>query len=335
MRALVTGAAGFIGAATARALLQDGHEVTGFDNLNDYYDPALKRARLALVAQEPRFRFTEGDLGERNAVQSAFERGGFDCVVHLGAQAGVRHSIEVPAAYINSNVVGMGHILEGCRHHGVKNLVYASTSSVYGLRTHLPHSPEAPASHPMSLYSATKRANELMAHSYSHVFGLPTTGLRFFTVYGPWGRPDMALFRFTRSIILGQPIPVYNNGDHSRDFTYIDDVVRAVVAAASRPSAGDPAFDPRAPSECSSSAPWRIYNVGCGAPVALMRYIELIESAVGRKAVLEFLPAQPGDVLDTCADAEALERDLGVRPEVPVEVGVPCFVEWFRSYYKL
>ena len=335
MRILVTGAAGFIGAATSRALLYAGHEVTGIDNLNDYYDPALKVARLATLAPFRDFQFKRIDLADRRAMEDAFLAGSFHRVVHLGAQAGVRHSIEQPLAYVESNLLGTAHVLEGCRTHAIEHLVYASTSSVYGLRTDLPYSESAPAGHPMSFYSATKRSTELLAHSYSHMFRLPTTGLRFFTVYGPWGRPDMALFRFTRAILEGKPISLYNGGRHTRDFTYVDDVVRAIIAAVDRPAQPDPLFDPCNPSEATSSAPWRIYNVGGGAPVPLMSYLELIERSTGRRAITESMAAQPGDVPDTCANLEPLRNDLGIRDFVPVEQGVDRFVKWFRGYYGL
>jgi UDP-glucuronate 4-epimerase len=335
MRVLVTGCAGFIGAATAHALLDRGDDVVGLDNMNAYYEPALKEARLERLRAKPGFAFVRADLADRDGVSAVFEGGAFDRVIHLGAQAGVRFSTENPAAFVDSNLVGTANVLEGCRRHGVRGLVFASTSSVYGLRTALPFRESTAASHPISLYSATKRANELMAHSYAHLFGLPCTGLRFFTVYGPWGRPDMALFKFTRSILAGEPIEIYNNGHHSRDFTYVDDVVAAVVAAADRPAAPDPAFRAAEPAEAASSAPWRLYNVGCGNPVPLLRYIELIEQCTGRQAVRRMLPAQPGDVADTYADTAALRRDLGVTPRVPVEEGVRRFVEWFRGYYRM
>jgi UDP-glucuronate 4-epimerase len=335
MRILVTGAAGFIGAAVSHALLDQGHEVVGYDNLNDYYDTSLKDARLSRLTARTSFLFVRGDLSDRAAVRKVFDEGSFERVAHLGAQAGVRHSIEAPLAYVESNLLGTAHVLEGCRHQGVRHLVYASTSSVYGLHTDLPYRTSSAASHPISFYSATKRSTEVMVHAYSHLFRLPATGLRFFTVYGPWGRPDMALFRFTRAIIEGRPIPVYKRGLHTRDFTYIDDAVRAVLAALDRPAEPDPDFDPSRPREETSSAPWRLYNVGYGRPVNLMRYIEVIESCIGRKAVLEFLPAQQGDVSDTFADTEPLQRELGVRPEVGIEEGVRRFVEWFRGYYGI
>ncbi len=331
----MTGAAGFIGAATAQALLDEGHDVVGIDDVNDYYETSLKEARIANLARSNRFRFERANLADRVAMERIFQDGAFTHVAHLGAQAGVRHSIEEPLSYVQSNLLGTAHVLEGCRHNRVEHLVYASTSSVYGLHTDLPYSTSTSASHPMSFYSATKRSTELMAHSYSHLFRLPTTGLRFFTVYGPWGRPDMALFKFTRAIIEGKPIQVYNRGLHSRDFTYIDDAVRAMVVALARPAAPDPEFNPSRPSEDSSSAPWRIYNVGCGEEVPLMRYLELIEQNVGRKAEMEMLPAQPGDVADTFAETGGLVRDHGVRPTVTVEQGVARFVSWFRDYYRI
>ncbi len=335
MRTLVTGAAGFIGAAVSHALLDQGHEVVGFDNLNDYYETSLKDARLARLTSRSGFRFVRGDLSDRESVRKVFHEDSIERVAHLGAQAGVRHSIDAPLAHVDSNLLGTAHVLEGCRHHGVKHLVYASTSSVYGLHTDMPYRTASAASHPMSFYSATKRATELMTHAYSHLFRLPATGLRFFTVYGPWGRPDMALFRFTRSIIEGRPIPVYKQGMHTRDFTYIDDVVRAVLAALDRPAEPDPDFDPARPREETSSAPWRLYNVGCGQPLQVMRYIEVIEACVGRKAVIQLLPAQLGDVSDTFADTGPLERELGVRPQVGIQEGVRRFVEWFRDYYRV
>lgn len=335
MRVLVTGCAGFIGAATTHALLDRGDQVTGVDNMNAYYEPALKEARLARLQAKSGFTFMRADLADRAAMEGVFKASAFDRVIHLGAQAGVRFSTEQPAAFVDSNLVGTANVLEGCRHQRVSGLVLASTSSVYGLRSSLPFNESSPASHPISLYSATKRANELMAHSYAHLFGVPSTALRFFTVYGPWGRPDMALFKFTRSILEGTPIEIYNNGHHSRDFTYVDDVVAAVVAAADRPATPDPTFRTAEPAEASSSAPWRVYNVGCGSPVPLLRYIELIEQCTGRAAIRTMLGPQAGDVADTFADTAALKRDFGFVPRVPVEEGVRRFVEWFRAYYRV
>lgn len=335
MRTLVTGCAGFIGAATAQALLDGGDHVVGVDNMNAYYDPSLKEARLARLTARADFEFVRADLADRAAMKALFAGGGFDRVVHLGAQAGVRHSIEDPFSYIDSNLAGMASVLEGCRHARVKHLVYASTSSAYGMLADLPWSEASPASHPISLYSATKRANELMAHSYAHLFRLPCTGLRFFTVYGPWGRPDMALFKFTRAILEGKPIDIYNHGKHTRDFTFVDDVVAGIVAVLGRPAQPDPAFDRAKPAEDRSDAPWRLYNIGCGNPVELIRYIEIIEECTGRKAIRNMVAAQAGDVPDTLADVRALASDFGVRPRVPVEEGVRQFVEWFRAYYKM
>lgn len=335
MRTLVTGAAGFIGAATAHALLDSGDTVTGVDNLNAYYDPALKEARLARLTARPGFRFCKLDLADRAAMAALFAEGQFDRVVHLGAQAGVRHSIQEPMAYVDSNIAGTASVLEGCRQHRVQHLVYASTSSVYGLRGTLPFREADSASHPMSLYSASKRAAELMAHSYSHLFRIPTTGLRFFTVYGPWGRPDMALFKFTSAILAGKPIQIFNHGHHTRDFTYVDDVVRALTLVLAKPPQPDGPFDRMHPAEERSSAPWRIYNVGGGKPVQLLRYIELIEQFTGRTAVREMLPAQPGDVADTSADGSLLLRDVGFAPQVSVETGVERFVQWYREYYRV
>jgi UDP-glucuronate 4-epimerase len=333
MKLLVTGAAGFIGAATAQRLLGEGHEVVGLDNLNDYYDVKLKEARLAPLKRQPGFRFVKLELADAAGVAALFARERFPRVVHLAAQAGVRYSLENPAAYVASNVTGTLNVLEGCRHTGVEHLVYASTSSVYGANTNLPFSVHRGVDHPLSLYASTKRANELMAHNYSALFKLPTTGLRFFTVYGPWGRPDMALFLFTRNILEGKPIDVFNNGHHQRDFTYIDDIAEGVVRAAERIAQPDPSWDGKAPDPASSFAPFRLYNIGNNRPVQLMRYIEVIEEALGRKAVKNFLPLQPGDVPETCADIDDLVRDVGYRPATPVEVGVKRFVDWFCDYY--
>jgi UDP-glucuronate 4-epimerase len=333
MKLLVTGAAGFIGAATAQRLLEQGHEVVGLDNLNDYYDVKLKEARLARLKGHGAFRFVKLELADAAAVAALFARERLARVVHLAAQAGVRYSLENPAAYVASNVSGTLNVLEGCRHSGVEHLVYASTSSVYGANTNMPFSVHRGVDHPLSLYASTKRANELMAHNYSALFKLPTTGLRFFTVYGPWGRPDMALFLFTRNILEGKPIDVFNNGHHQRDFTYVDDIAEGVARACARIAQPDPGWDGRAPDPATSFAPFRLYNIGNNRPVQLMRYIEVIEEALGRKAVKNFLPLQPGDVPETCADIDDLVRDVGYRPATPVEVGVRRFVDWFCDYY--
>jgi UDP-glucuronate 4-epimerase len=333
MKLLVTGAAGFIGSHTAERLLVRGHEVLGVDNLSDYYDVTLKQARLARLEGRPGFRFEKLDIAEEAAVRALFAREQFPRVVHLAAQAGVRYSLQEPHSYIRSNVTGTLNILEGCRHHGVEHLVYASTSSVYGANTNMPFSVHNPADHPLSLYAASKRANELMAHNYSALFGLPTTGLRFFTVYGPWGRPDMALFLFTRNILEGKPIDVFNHGHHRRDFTYVDDIAEGVVRAIERVPKGDPNWSGNAPDPATSSAPFRLYNIGNNHPVQLMRYIEVIEECLGRKAQKNFLPMQLGDVPDTYADIDDLVRDVGYRPATPIEVGVRHFVDWFCEYY--
>jgi UDP-glucuronate 4-epimerase len=333
VKVLVTGAAGFIGYHTATALVARGEEVVGLDNLNEYYDVSLKKARLANLEKAHNFRFAKTDLADANAMGQLFEREKFDRIVHLGAQAGVRYSLDDPHAYVRSNVTGTLNVLEGCRHHGIEHLVYASTSSVYGANTRMPFSPRRIADHPLSLYAATKRANELMAHNYSSLFRIPTTGLRFFTVYGPWGRPDMALFLFTRNILDGKPIDVFNFGHHKRDFTYVADIVEGVVRAMDRPAAPDPKWSGEDPDPSTSNAPFRIYNIGNNQPVQLMRYIEVIEELVGRKAEKNFLPMQLGDVPDTFADITDLETDVGYRPSTPIEVGVRHFVDWFRDYY--
>ena len=333
MRVLVTGAAGFIGSHLAHRLLDRGDEVLGFDNLNDYYDPTLKQARLDRLLPREGFSFVQASLEDRAAVERAFAEFRPQRVVNLAAQAGVRYSLENPHAYIDSNITGFTNILEACRHGGIEHLVYASSSSVYGANRKLPFAVEDSVDHPVSLYAATKKANELMAHTYSHLFGLPTTGLRFFTVYGPWGRPDMALFLFTRNILEGKPIDVFNHGRHSRDFTYVDDIVEGVVRTLDRVPGPDPAYDPLQPNPGSSSAPYRVYNIGNHQPVELLRYIEVLEDKLGRKAERNLLPMQPGDVPDTCADVEALVRDTGYSPSTPIETGVGRFVDWYRTYY--
>jgi len=334
VRVLVTGAAGFIGFHTAQALLARGDEVVGVDNLNDYYDPKLKSARLAILERERGFRFDKLDIADREAMQKIFDRDEFGAVVHLAAQAGVRHSISNPHVYVQSNVTGFLHVLEGCRRQRVGHLVYASTSSVYGANTSMPFSERQNVDHPLTLYAATKKANELMAHSYSSLYGLPTTGLRFFTVYGPWGRPDMALFLFTQRILAGEPIDVFNEGHHQRDFTYIDDIVAGVVAAVDHLAAPDPSFDAGAPDPSTSYAPYRIYNIGNQRPVKLLRYIEVLERCLGRKALKNLLPMQLGDLQDTWADVSALARDVGYRPSTELEVGVKRFVDWYLEYYR-
>jgi UDP-glucuronate 4-epimerase len=334
MKLLVTGAAGFIGYHTARALLERGDEVVGLDNLNAYYDVELKLARLRNLERHPNFRFEKLDLADRTAMDALFERGRFQRVVHLGAQAGVRYSAENPHVYVQSNVTGFLHVLEGCRQQAVEHLVYASTSSVYGANTAMPFVETQNVDHPLSLYAATKKANELMAHSYSSLYRLPTTGLRFFTVYGPWGRPDMALFLFTRNILAGEPIDVFNYGQHQRDFTYVDDIVHGVLAAVDHVAAPDPAWNSAVPTASTSSAPYRIYNIGNQRPVALLRYIEVLESCLGRNAVKNWLPMQAGDVPATWADVETLARDVGYRPSTDIEVGVGRFVEWYLEHYQ-
>ncbi len=330
---LVTGSAGFIGSQVALRLLERGERVVGFDNLNDYYDPALKRARLARFAAHPGYVHVEADLADRAAVESLFAAHQPLRVVHLAAQAGVRYAAENPHVYVSSNVTGFLHVLEGCRRHPVEHLVYASTSSVYGANTALPFNEHQPTEHPLTLYAATKKANEAMAHSYANLFGIPTTGLRFFTVYGPWGRPDMAFFKFTRAILEGRPIPVFNQGHHSRDFTYIDDIVDAVTSVLDRPATGNPEWSGTTPDPATSRAPHRLYNIGGSRPVPLMHAITLLEQAIGRKAEIELLPLQPGDVPDTAADVSDLARDFGCEPRVSVEAGIPRFVAWYREYH--
>lgn len=338
MKILVTGSAGFIGYHVARRLIERGDSVVGFDNLNDYYDPALKEARLARLdelgaTQGADYRFIRADLADQGAVDAAFGDHGFDRVIHLAAQAGVRYSLEDPRSYVASNLLGFTNILEACRHNGAGHLTYASTSSVYGANTKMPFSEHDGADHPLQFYAATKRANELMAHSYSHLFALPTTGLRFFTVYGPWGRPDMALFKFTRAILAGEPIDVFNNGNHSRDFTYIDDIVEGVIRASDTPATPDPDWDAAAPDPAGSNAPFRIFNIGNSEPVKLADYIDALEEALGKRAIRNFLPLQPGDVPDTYSDTTLLTRATGYRPSTPVREGVARFVAWYRDHY--
>jgi UDP-glucuronate 4-epimerase len=333
MRILVTGAAGFIGSALSERLLARGDEVLGYDNVNAYYDPRLKEARLARLVPRQGFSFVRAALEDRPAMEGAFADFKPQRVVNLAAQAGVRYSIENPHAYVESNLVGFINILEACRHGKVEHLVYASSSSVYGANRKLPFSVQDAVDHPVSLYAATKKANELMAHTYSHLYGLPTTGLRFFTVYGPWGRPDMALFLFTRKILAGEPIEVFNHGRHTRDFTYIDDIVEGVVRTLDRVPPPDPAFDPMNPTPATSTAPYRVYNIGNHQPVQLERYMEVLEAKLGRKAEKILLPLQLGDVPDTAADVEELRRDTGYSPSTPVETGISRFVDWYRDFY--
>ena len=335
MRILVTGAAGFIGSTLSHRLLARGDEVLGYDNLNDYYDPTLKEARLARLTPQPGFSFVQASLEDRPALEQAFAAFKPQRVVNLAAQAGVRYSLTNPYAYIESNIVGFINVLEACRHGGVEHLVYASSSSVYGANKKLPFSVQDSVDHPVSLYAATKKANELMAHTYSHLYDLPTTGLRFFTVYGPWGRPDMALFLFTRKILAGEPIEVFNHGNHTRDFTYVDDIVEGVIRTLDRVPGPDPNYDPMLPTAASSSAPYRVYNIGNNNPVKLADYIGVLEKCLGRTAEKILLPLQLGDVPDTYANVEELSRDTGYKPDTAIEVGVARFVEWYRTYYKV
>lgn len=335
MKVLVTGAAGFIGMHVSQILLARGDQVVGLDNLNDYYDPTLKHARLARLSGQPGFEFVQMDVADRPGIAALFSQHSFDRVVHLAAQAGVRYSLVNPHAYIDANIVGFTNILEGCRHSGVKHLAYASSSSVYGGNTHMPFSEHHGVDHPVSLYAATKKANELMAHTYSHLFNLPTTGLRFFTVYGPWGRPDMALFLFTKAILAGEPIKVFNHGKMIRDFTYIDDIAEGVVRVLDRTATADPAYDPVQADPARSSAPYRVFNIGNHDPIPLMDFIGAIEQAVGREALKEFLPLQDGDVPATHADVEELAAWTGFRPSMPVPEGIRRFVAWYRDYYQV
>ncbi len=334
MRFLVTGAAGFIGYHTAKALLDRGDEVIGLDNLNSYYDVKLKRARLANLEGRNGFAFHKLDLADRAGMQRLFEMTSPQRVVHLGAQAGVRYSLKNPEAYVQSNITGTLHVLEGCRTTGVEHLVFASTSSVYGANTKMPFSVHQNVDHPLSFYAASKKANELMAHTYAHLYRLPTTGLRFFTVYGPWGRPDMALFEFTRRILAGQPIDVFNNGHHARDFTYIDDIIEGVVRTADKIPAPDPDWNGDNPDPARSSAPYRLYNIGNNSPVELMYFISCLEKALGREAIKNFMPMQPGDVPNTFADVDDLVADVGFKPSTPIEDGIAHFVKWYRGYYR-
>jgi UDP-glucuronate 4-epimerase len=333
MRVLITGVAGFIGSTLAIRLLERGDVVLGIDNMNDYYDVSLKEARLERLSRYEKFKFEKLDIVDRGSMEQLFSGNKFDAVMHLAAQAGVRYSIDNPHAYIDANLVGFLNILEGVRHSKAGNLVFASSSSVYGANTKLPFSEKDNIDHPISLYAATKKANELMAHSYAHLYGMPCTGLRFFTVYGPWGRPDMALFKFTKSILEGKPITVFNNGDMIRDFTYVDDIVAGIVCVLDNPARPDPSWDGARPDPARSKAPYRIYNIGNNKPVQLMRYIEVLERSLGKKAEMQMLPMQAGDVQATIADVSLLEAEFGYRPKTTVEEGVPRFVEWYKNYY--
>jgi len=334
MKVLVTGAAGFIGSNLTLRLLERGDEVIGIDNHNDYYDPALKEARLARQVDHTNYTHVRIDLADRAGMAALFEEHEPQGVVNLAAQAGVRYSLENPLSYIDSNLVGFGHILEGCRHNGVEHLVYASSSSVYGANTQMPFSVHHNVDHPLSLYAATKKANELMAHTYSHLYALPTTGLRFFTVYGPWDRPDMALQKFAQAITKGETIKVFNYGNHRRDFTYIDDIVEGVIRILDRPAPPNPGWTSDKPDSATSSAPWRVYNIGNNNPVNLMDYISALEEALGKEAKKEFLPIQPGDVPDTYADVTDLVEQFGYKPATPVKQGIANFAKWFKEYYE-
>ncbi len=335
MKVLVTGAAGFIGSALALRLLERGDSVVGIDNHNDYYDPAIKAARLSKHADHPNYTHLRIDLADGKDIEGAFQIHRPERVVNLAAQAGVRYSMENPLAYINSNIVGFINILEGCRHHEVEHLVYASSSSVYGANTTMPFSIHHNVDHPLSLYAASKKSNELMAHTYSHLYNIPTTGLRFFTVYGPWGRPDMALFKFTKAILAGDELSVFNYGKHRRDFTYIDDIVEGVIRVLDRPAPPNPTWSGAQPDPGSSTAPWRVYNIGNSRPVNLMDYIAALENALGKKAKINMLPLQPGDVPDTYADVTDLIEEFNFRPVTPVERGVANFVAWYLEYFKV
>jgi len=333
MKIMVTGTAGFIGSHVALRLLERGDEVIGIDNLSDYYDVNLKKARLARFDEHPRYTHVSADLSDRAAIELAFARYRPQRVVNLAAQAGVRYAAENPHIYVSTNITGFLHVIEGCRHHDVEHLVFASTSSVYGADTQMPFSEHQPTEHPLTLYAASKKANEMMAHSYAHLYGLPCTGLRFFTVYGPWGRPDMALFLFTKAILAGEPIKVFNHGHHKRSFTYIDDIVEGVIRALDDVPSGNPGWNGKTPDPATSLAPYRIFNIGNEQPVELLRYIEVLEQCLGRKATMEMLPLQAGDVPDTEADMSALAAAVGYSPKVPVEEGVANFVRWYRDYY--
>ena len=335
MHILVTGAAGFIGFHVCRQLLERGDRVTGIDNMNDYYDVSLKEARLAMLLPYEGFTFLKADIADRDTVEELFRTAAFERVVNLAAQAGVRYSLINPNAYINSNILGFLNILEGCRHNGVKHLVYASSSSVYGANETMPFSVHDNVDHPLSLYAASKKANELMAHTYSHLYNLPTTGLRFFTVYGPWGRPDMALFLFTDAIVNNKPIQVFNYGNHRRDFTFVDDITEGVIRTLDHVAEPNPDWTGLNPDPGSSRAPWRVYNIGNSSPVNLMDYIGAIEHELGRTAEKEFLPMQPGDVPDTYADVDQLIQDVNYKPETTVQQGIKRFITWYRDYYKL
>lgn len=335
MNILVTGAAGFIGFHLCLALLKKGNKIVGLDNINDYYDTKLKQDRLAILQKDPNFTFIKADLADKETINKAFDQTNFDRVINLGAQAGVRYSLQNPDAYINSNIVGFLNILEACRHHKTAHLVYASSSSVYGMNTSMPFSVHDNVDHPVSLYAATKKSNELMAHTYSHLFGLPTTGLRFFTVYGPWGRPDMAPFLFTSAILEGRPIKVFNNGHMKRDFTFVDDIVEGVVRVADLIPQANPDFDASNPDPSTSKAPYKIYNIGNNQPVELLKFIETIEEKCGKKAEKIFMPMQAGDVVATYADVSDLMKDTGFSPATPLEVGIGKFVDWYRNYYKI
>ena len=331
---LVTGAAGFIGFHVAQRLLRNGQDVVGVDNLNAYYDPALKESRRAELAKSNRLRFVKLDLADRNGVASLFKEHHFSRIVHLAAQAGVRHSLADPFAYVDANLSGFTAILEGCRHNGCRHLLYASSSSVYGSNTTMPFSVHQNVDHPLSLYGASKKANEVMAHAYAHLFGIPMTGLRFFTVYGPWGRPDMAMWIFTKAILAGEPIRLFNNGSMRRDFTYIDDVEESVIRLVDRPPTGNPAFSTASPDPASSTAPWRLYNIGNNKPVELLEVVRLLEQTIGKKAKRELVPMQPGDVPATYANVDDLMRDVGFRPSTPIAEGIARFVEWYRAYHR-